>query len=132
MVVGDPSRLLAYDRTTGEVREIFRAPGNQAFNHYGDLQWTPDSRAIITTVATVMHPTGNEQEIWWVPIDGRAPRKIDVGTTLIGENPIAVHPDGTRIAFVAGRPFPGVWTGNVGPRAAGSPIELRLLGPLVP
>jgi hypothetical protein len=59
-----------------------------------------------------------------------AGRSSDVGTTQIGENPIAIHPDGTRIAFVAGRPFPAVWTGNVGPRGAGSPLELRLLGPL--
>jgi hypothetical protein len=28
-----------------------------------------------------MHAAGNEQEIWWMPIDGRAPRRIDVGTT---------------------------------------------------
>lgn len=132
MVVGDPSRIMAYDTTTADAREIFRARGRQAFNHYGDLQWMPDSRGIVTTVATTMHPTGtNEQEIWWIPIDGRAPRRIDVGTTQIGENPIAIHPDGTRIAFVAGRPFPAVWTGNVGPRNAGSPLELRLLGPLV-
>jgi hypothetical protein len=69
----EPSRLMAYDTTTAEVREIIRAPGNQAFNHDGDLQGTPDSRAIITTVATVMHAAGNEQE-WRIPIDGRAPQ----------------------------------------------------------
>jgi Tol biopolymer transport system component len=131
-IVGDPSRLVAYDTTTAEVREIFRPPGTQAFNHYGDLQWTPDSRAIITTVATKMHAAGNEQGIWWIPIDGRAPRRIDVGTTQIGENPIAIHPDGTRIAFVAGRPFPAVWPLYVGPRGVGSPLELRVLGPVVP
>jgi Tol biopolymer transport system component len=132
-IVGDPSRLVAYDTTTAEVREIFRARGTQAFNHYGDLQWTPDSRAIVTTVATTMHATGtNEQEIWWIPIDGRDPRRIDVGTTQIGENPIAIHPDGRQLAFVAGRPFPAVWTANVRPQALGAPLELRLLGPLVP
>jgi hypothetical protein len=124
---------VAYDTTTAEVREIFRARGTQAFNHYGDLQWTPDSRAIVTTVATTMHATGtNEQEIWWIPIDGRDPRRIDVGTTQIGENPIAIHPDGRQLAFVAGRPFPAVWTANVRPQALGAPLELRLLGPLVP
>jgi Tol biopolymer transport system component len=126
-VAGDPSRLLAYDTKTTAVREVFRSRGTEAFHHYGDIQWTPDSRAIITTVATTLHEEGNEQELWWMPVDGRAPRQIDVGTTLIGENRIAVHPGGGQIAFVAGRPFSGVLPLDYRPRAAGSPIERRVI-----
>jgi hypothetical protein len=119
--------LLALDTKTGQVREIHRALGTEAFNHKGDLQWTPDSRAIITTIATVYHADGNEQELWWIPIDGRPAHKIDVGTTLIGEDPIAIHPDGRRIAFVAGRPFNALLPFDLRPTAVGSPVELRIL-----
>ena len=129
---GDPARLLEYDTTTAEVKEIFRTPGEQAFNHYGDIAWMSDSRAVITTVATTLHDDGNEQELWWIPVDGRTPHKIDVGTTKIGENPIAIRPDGVQIAFVAGRPFNGVMPFDLRPEAVGSPVELRLLENVFP
>jgi hypothetical protein len=51
-----------------------------------------------------------------------------VGTTAIGENPIAIHPDGRRIAFVAGKPFQAVLPFDLRPAASGSPVELRVLG----
>lgn len=126
------SRLLAQDTKTGDVRDVYRVAGGEAFNHNGDLQWTPDSRAIITTIATVYHDDGNEQELWWIPIDGRPAHKIDVGTTLIGEDPIAIHPDGHRIAFVAGWPFNAQLPFDVRPAAVGSPVELRILRNRVP
>jgi hypothetical protein len=42
--------------------------------------------------------------LWWIPVDGRAPHRVDLGVDTLVDSPIAIHPDGQRIAFVAGDP----------------------------
>jgi hypothetical protein len=60
-----------------------------------------DNRAVI---ANVRGSAGTTRELWWIPIDGRQPRKLDIGDDTLVDSAVAVHPDGQQIAFVAGDP----------------------------
>jgi Tol biopolymer transport system component len=78
--------------TTGEpiVRDLLRVEHPSGANF---AAWSPDGRAVI-----VNRPGDGTQpdETWWIPLDSRAPRKLD---HFMGN--IHVHPDGGRIAFQA-------------------------------
>lgn len=117
------SLLLAYDTKTDTVRELLRVEQRDAFNHNGGLSYTSDSRAVI---ATVRNPA-NAQDIWWIPLDGRKPHKIDITVADIAENTIAIHPNGRQIAFAAGRPLSQTMRMLPAPAYIGQPADFRLL-----
>lgn len=97
-----PAAVLVEDAATGESREVFRAPHPNAFDGADSVRWTPDSRALLAKVAG---DAPNERELWWIPVDGRPAHKVALGRTDIVDTGIAIHPDGTHIAFVAGDPI---------------------------
>jgi hypothetical protein len=116
-----PSVLFAYDAVAGRESELFRVVAENAFNYEDGLQWTPDGRAVIVNVRGA---TPNAFELWWIPVDGRQPRRIDIGVDNLINNAIAVHPDGRQVAFLAGDPVPST---------ASSPRrEFRLLQRFLP
>jgi hypothetical protein len=50
----------------------------------------PDGRAVIVNVRAA---APNAFELWWIPVDGRQPRRLDIGVDNLINNAIAVHPD---------------------------------------
>ena len=71
----------------------------------GELAWTPDGRAIVYVRGgdfetggsypnPASAPEGVEQDVWVVPVDGAAPRKLAEG------NSPAVSPKGDNVAFI--------------------------------
>ena len=119
-----PTALFAYDMTTSETREVFRVNQPMALNHYGDLRWMPDSRTIVGTLRTA---TLDDHELWWIPVDGRPAKRIDVGVSPIGETGIAIHPNGREIAFVAGYPIAATMPLMRGAHHVGADVECRVL-----
>jgi Tol biopolymer transport system component len=116
-----PSLLFAYDTVTARERELFSVAVENAFNYEDGLQWMPDGRAVIVTVRGAAR---NAFELWWIPVDGRQPRRLDIGVDNLINNAIAVHPDGRQVAFLAGDPVPST---------ASSPRrEFRLLRRFLP
>ncbi len=64
--------------------------------------WTSDSRALL-----VLKAPPEPQELWLVPIDGGAPRKLGIAVhDSSGQIPFSLRPDGRQIAFVAGNSAP--------------------------
>jgi hypothetical protein len=120
--------LFALDTLTGRVRKVFESPYRDALNHYGDLPWMPDSQAV---VANVRGPRADEQTIWWIPVDGREPRKFNLRIPGLADSAIAVHPDGKHIAVVAGHWVPLSLGLTPDPGLTGSPIEYRILTNIV-
>ncbi len=112
-----PSILRAFDAETSRTWELLRVEGSrEAFNHNGDLRWTPDSRAVITTVRTADGPT----ELWWIPVDGREPHRLELQGFRPTTDALAIRPDGRQIAFV------------VNPRPAEAFSQFRLLEKFLP
>ena len=64
--------------------------------------WTPDGRAVVVQAA------GAKPALWLVPLDGGAPRSLDVDISSwnLGWR---LHPKGTHIAFRAGKDAREVW-----------------------
>ena len=71
--------------------------------------WTPDGRAVI--VAKVQSGDEPHSELWRVPVDGSAPKKLDVDAENWTADGFRISPDGRRIAFVstAGRKRLEIW-----------------------
>jgi Tol biopolymer transport system component len=85
----------------GEPRTLVRfAAGGDG---PGPMTWTPDSRSVLYSV----RGSDPESPLWEVPLDGGAPRKLDV--TLQSPGSVRFHPDGRRIAFVAGKWKSEIW-----------------------
>jgi Tol biopolymer transport system component len=110
------STLVTYDLATKAAHDVFSVPRSSAFNFEDGVQWTPDSRAL---VANVRAAARNTRELWWIPVDGRAPHRIDLGVSTLIDSPVAIHPDGQHIAFVAGDPIPS--------KTGGPATEFRVL-----
>jgi len=97
----DRTILLTYDLRTEETRVVFEIDRPAAINTEDGVQWTADGRAL---VANVRGEAENQFELWWIPVDGRAPHRLDIGVDDLVNSAVAVHPDGKQVAFVAGRP----------------------------
>ena len=83
----------------GDVLDL--APMGEPFA--GPLQWARDSRSLLAYVAAPT-PTGRDSRVlWWIPVDGRPGRQIDLDSRLTSEarlDHLALHPDGRRLVFV--------------------------------
>jgi Tol biopolymer transport system component len=96
------SVMMLIPASGGEARELFRTISPQRLGV--DKEWTPDSRSLICW--RMSGDTVNVLEAWMYPIDGGAPRKLDIDTSGVrvsanNPNPIRVHPNGREIAYVA-------------------------------
>jgi Tol biopolymer transport system component len=98
------SVVLLIPLAAGEPRELLRTSQQNRIGMF--LTWTPDSSAIIVNKA--LDAKGEQREYWLVPIAGGQSRKLD-GVTPIGNFPLAIHPDGRQIAFLAGERKAEVW-----------------------
>jgi Tol biopolymer transport system component len=110
-----PSRALTIiPADGGEPRVLLRV--SEPMLLYKDVPWTPDSRSLIVMKGMVaagglLDPAANE--LWCVPIDGTAARRLDLDATRVlmgGVGRIRLHPDGHRLTYVSGRyPVAEVW-----------------------
>jgi Tol biopolymer transport system component len=93
----------------GAPRELMRvASPAEGLDGYR-ANWTPDGQALV--VPRLRNGAAGPLELWRVPLDGGASRKLDIGATegrLVGVGGFRLHPDGRQIAFVA-------YAGTVGP-----------------
>ena len=81
-------QLLVDLSTGGSERELMRYPLSE---QTGLVMWAPDSNSILFR---------RDQDLWWIPFDGRSPRKLDIQIDFSRPlSEIVVHPDGQRVAF---------------------------------
>ena len=84
----------------GEPRELFPI---EAPDTLGPANWTSDGRALI-----VVKRVRSENQVWLVPVDGAAPRKLD-GVARPLPSTFRLSHDGRRIAYLSGTQTPEVW-----------------------
>jgi Tol biopolymer transport system component len=72
-------------------------------------EWTPDGNAVL--VLRALDGTPTRKELWLVPIDGRAARKLDTNVDgwFFGPSGVRLSPDGTRITFLSGTSAQEIW-----------------------
>jgi Tol biopolymer transport system component len=107
--VDDSQALLLIPTAGGVPRELIHATAGATFTR--NIGWTPDGRGIV--VRKQLDLSGKTSELWFVPIDGGQPVKLDVDVNRMGPlSPIRVHPDGRRLAFFSFLEQTGneVWT----------------------
>ena len=97
------SAVLLLPTTGGEPRELLKATEPQALT--GWVSWAPDSRQVI--VNRMHGDIGDGKDTLLVPISGGSPRSLDLPDYAWGR--IRVHPDGKRIAYLAGFGRSEVW-----------------------
>lgn len=101
----------------GEPRELLGVSLPDEFEPYGNMSWTPNSRAVI-----VVKTNGDRKELWRVPVSGGGARKLDIDTTgwvITGSAGIRLHPNGKEIAFFTGQSSREVWTlENIAPSSS--------------
>jgi Tol biopolymer transport system component len=86
------------DLSTGQERQLHQLTPPAEYLGGPVAEWTPDSRAMVVRKAVDEKP-----EVWIVPIDGREPRKVDLGVTNYSGFQIKLSPDGRQIVFTAGQ-----------------------------
>jgi len=96
--------LLLVPISGGETRELLRVSKPQSLSV--NLTWMADSRAVLVNKG--LNENDTENELWFVPIAGGQPHKIDLGADQF-EGAVNVHPDGRRIAYVSGDRREEVW-----------------------
>jgi len=94
------STLLLIPINGGQPREVAQLSAPQADTA---LEWTPDGRALLVKKAT----NDAKEELWVVPIDGSPHVKIKLSGPF--GNDFAIHPDGRRLAYLAGEGKGEVW-----------------------
>lgn len=74
-------------------------------------EWTPDSRSVL--VAKTSGDDADRKELWQVPVDGSAPRRLDIDVSqwITPDGGFHLSPDGKQIVFVAatGRTGQEIW-----------------------
>jgi Tol biopolymer transport system component len=88
--------VLVAEVATGAVRTVVPRVEGVTFSNF--LTWTPDGRVVVVR-------TGPSSEWWLVPTDGRTVTKL----TNLPFTSGAIHPDGRRVAHVAGERKTEVW-----------------------
>ena len=109
---GTRQTLLLLPVDGGEPRELLRANAGEEFDGFR-LVWTPDGRSVVLPKTV----TGDKPraELWLVPVTTNgAARKLtapNLENWIIPGGGFAIHPDGTRVAFVgaAGSQGAEVW-----------------------
>jgi Tol biopolymer transport system component len=99
------STLLVFPSAGGEPRALFSVTPPDVLQPFLNTTWTPDSGAVIV-VASVADATGERtdpKELWLVPVDGTAARRLDIDIRdWKPSRGIRLHPDGRHIAFFTG------------------------------
>jgi Tol biopolymer transport system component len=95
------SALLVIDIASGETREVLRTHHPEVL--VGWLSWSPDSRHVMLPKFGGSTP----RALLLVALEGGPPRKVDLPGYAWGR--IRVHPDGKRVAYLAGNLKAEVW-----------------------
>lgn len=85
----------------GAPRVLWRLGEGEWINNTS-IPWTPDGRAVI--VRRMLDARAMKSDLWLVPIDGGARRKLDVDVSRIAtfaNGRISVHPDGRQLAYLS-------------------------------
>jgi Tol biopolymer transport system component len=94
------STLYVIEIATRRARALLHRQRPGVIGRNGGVQWTADSRGLVVNLGA---DSGVAREMWFVPLQGDA-KRLDIGVDDLVASAIAVHPDGQRIAFVAGQP----------------------------
>lgn len=103
-------RLRLVPTGAGTPRDLMALADGETWGPARTLAWTPDSRAVLT-----MKGTAEQQSLWLVPIDGSAPRRLDIDAALFTrdggglDSGFSLSPDGRQIAFLSGKSAAEVW-----------------------
>lgn len=82
----------------GEVRDLLTIKSGNFLPH----AWTPDGKEII-----FVKSEKQKCELWRIPVEGGEPQKVDL--TMERMRRLRIHPDGRRIAFIAGKSVTEIW-----------------------
>ncbi len=82
----------------GEVRDLLSIKSGNFLPH----AWTPDGEEII-----FVKSEKQKCELWRIPVEGGEPQKVDL--TMERMRSLRIHPDGRRIAFIAGKSITELW-----------------------
>lgn len=90
----------------GAPRPLHRRPeGTYSFA----FAWTPDAASILLfTAKSTRDPADREVTLWSVDANGEVARRLRLAEHVNPAN-LAIHPDGRRIAFMAGKARGEVW-----------------------
>lgn len=100
------SALVLIPVAGGPMTEVARITAPAAFQGFGFLTWTPDSRAVLT-----MKVIGDRKELWLLSVAGGTPRMIDIGpnaSAMAGVG-MRLHPNGKQLAFSSGESTREIW-----------------------
>ena len=88
-------------------REIFRVSDGEL--DVVPMPWTPASDAVIVRkFATPRDASTRGGELWLIPLNGEAPRKleVDLSAAVGGQlGKIRLSPDGKQLAYVVGKSY---------------------------
>ena len=91
----------------GEPREIFRLSDGE-FDVI-PMPWTPTSDAVmVRQFATPRDVSTRGGELWLIPLNGNAQRKLDVDLSAAVDGQlgkIRLSPDGKQLAYVVGKSY---------------------------
>ena len=93
--------LVSIDGSTTPLFAL--APGEWINNT--PMPWTPDGKHLL--VRKMLDPSASKSELWLVPVNGDAPRRIAFDVDLVATyapGKIRLSPDGRRLAYVTGSP----------------------------
>jgi Tol biopolymer transport system component len=98
----------------GEARELFRAKRYTSLGIARDVEWMPDGRGLLfSMVSDLDSPSASsadaKRDLLFLPIEGGAPRKINLEDHHCCNGVVKIHPDGRQIAFIAGESKSEVW-----------------------
>jgi Tol biopolymer transport system component len=89
----------------GPVRDLWEIPEGAYVN---GLEWTPDGRAIAVSTRASGDQDPADPVVWTVPIKGADARRLQLVEHLDSRF-LRLHPDGRRVAFMAGEARGEVW-----------------------
>jgi Tol biopolymer transport system component len=98
------SALMLMPVDGGQAKELLRLKDPETLVNNA-LEWTPDSKSVV--FRKNLSASGEESELWLVPVNGNAPRKL--GLNAVNIRQLRIHPDGRRIVYTAGQQKREVW-----------------------
>ncbi len=91
--------LMTIPSSGGTAREFLRIPWDERFSCCRPLSWTADGKYVLGA--------RNDGSVWLAPVDGGSPVKTEL--SMSGLRHPHLHPDGRRIAFIAGESHGEIW-----------------------
>jgi Tol biopolymer transport system component len=97
------TQVVLFPAAGGEVRELTPIDPRSVIS----LAWTPDSKTILYARQKEPAPTFSTVEVLRVAVEGGEPEPIGLEMEMLSQ--LRIHPDGRRLAFVAGEPSGELW-----------------------